>query len=352
MSDMTLTHTAQADVADLSYPTMRQIMRHQAAQFELPLAEDGAARVAMRTMIGLLALEPLDREGVRLLVHAETARDLSILRENFISQIAAMFPDVARGVRWSDAPAAGVRPSEFQFAEVLEVRDLCADFLRVSLQLAQWETFDDGSIHFRFALPAPDNTDPDWPVMMPNGASKWPEGEKALHRPVYTIRALDRSTGRVDVDIFRHEGGRTMTWAESVAPGTRVALTGPNSSGVPTARHLLMLGDETAFPAMARIAETLPPEARIEMTCLTHSGQQDYPMAPRPGTIPHWIAPEEAEEAGRSMIARHLERPGSMLWIAAERDLTRRLRAHAAEKGYVKSDHYLAAFWTRSETAG
>lgn len=95
------------------------------------------------------------------------------------------------------------------------------------------------------------------------------------HMRTYTIRALDRGPlgTRLVVDVVVHEDGDVgpgAGWALAARPGSRAVVVGPRV-GVPSggiefapgpARRLLLVGDETAVPAIARILADLPPDAR------------------------------------------------------------------------------------------
>lgn len=102
-----------------------------------------------------------------------------------------------------------------------------------------------------------------------------PEAERGAMR-TYTIRAL-RGSGaetRLVVDFVVHgagdESGPGGDWGAAAEVGQRVITMAPRR-GIPfggiefapgTAKRLLLVGDETAVPAVASILECLPPAAR------------------------------------------------------------------------------------------
>src|SRR4051794_37438563 len=77
----------------------------------------------------------------------------------------------------------------------------------------------------------------------------------------YTVRSLvrDDASVRLTLDIVVHETGLVTEWAgrEEIV-GERVTITDPKGSfeQPPGAQWLMLVGDLTALPAMARIAET------------------------------------------------------------------------------------------------
>jgi len=80
----------------------------------------------------------------------------------------------------------------------------------------------------------------------------------------YTVRSWDPSTGsghaapELVVDVVVHEVGLVTEWAGDECVGDQVTITEPKGSfAMPEdAAWLLLVGDLTALPAMARIAET------------------------------------------------------------------------------------------------
>lgn len=98
--------------------------------------------------------------------------------------------------------------------------------------------------------------------------------EERGHMRTYTVRAVEGSgaDARVIVDIVVHEPpcGPGSTWARSAAVGDRLVLLGPRR-GVPYggiefaphdgANELVLVGDETALPAIAGILDGLPETA-------------------------------------------------------------------------------------------
>ena len=109
----------------------------------------------------------------------------------------------------------------------------------------------------------------------PDGYANWrdldPE-ERGVMR-TYTIRRIhgpDRAP-LVDLDVVLHPGGPAATWAAEAQPGDPVVFVGPHRAsewygGIewrPPTRpgtRVLLVGDETAVPAIGSILETLPSE--------------------------------------------------------------------------------------------
>ncbi|TBV12880.1 siderophore-interacting protein [Stutzerimonas kirkiae] len=119
-------------------------------------------------------------------------------------------------------------------------------------------------------FPVSEGTPPSLPL---NG--DWHKALRALEpgqRPAmrtYTIRALRNEAAEVDVEFVLHgDNGPASRWAEHAVPGDRLQMVAPDAAfaGDPGgyewqppagARHILLIGDETALPAIAGILENL-----------------------------------------------------------------------------------------------
>lgn len=82
-------------------------------------------------------------------------------------------------------------------------------------------------------------------------------GRKVKRR--YTIRAARPDLGEIDLDVALHGSGPGAAWGVSAAPGDPISFQGPRGKLElrPAPRHLLV-GDESALPAIAVIAAALP----------------------------------------------------------------------------------------------
>jgi NADPH-dependent ferric siderophore reductase len=166
-------------------------------------------------------------------------------------------------------------------------------------------------------LPAPDGSPPSLPAQ-----GDWHASLRALEKPTrpamrtYTIRSLRPETCEVDVDFVLHgETGPASAWATHAQPGDRVQLVAPNAAfpGDPggyewrppaAVSHVLLIGDETALPAIAGIIEQLAerqdaPTVQVFLEIPTEQDAQSLSCGPMAQL--HWLP-----RAGTS--ARHGDR--------------------------------------------
>lgn len=101
--------------------------------------------------------------------------------------------------------------------------------------------------------------------------SRWrqlPDGRRNPFR-TYTVRKVRPASGELDVDFVAHgDGGPAARWLASAAVGDEVVIVGPDVRSVHSmigmdwhpgsATEVLLVGDETATPAICGILESLP----------------------------------------------------------------------------------------------
>ncbi|MBG4441003.1 siderophore-interacting protein [Pseudomonas aeruginosa] len=152
------------------------------------------------------------------------------------------------------------------------------------------------------------------PPSLPGG-SEWYQAYRSVEparRPpmrTYTIRARRAEQEEVDVEFVLHgENGPASAWATHARIGDRLQLAAPNRqygddpggyewkppAGV---RHILLIADETALPAVAGILEELAGEAEppVVEAFLEVPGEADILDLPAiPGARLHWLPRHQA----------------------------------------------------------
>ncbi len=93
-----------------------------------------------------------------------------------------------------------------------------------------------------------------------------PRGSRPPSAPIartFTPRKFDSTAGTLDVDFFVHGEGPASSFAQSALNGQQIAISGPSRPHLlqPNLWQLLV-GDESAIPAIETILEALPADAR------------------------------------------------------------------------------------------
>ncbi|MFT4283720.1 MAG: siderophore-interacting protein [Protaetiibacter sp.] len=206
-------------------------------------------------------------------------------------------------------------PWAFVRVEVARIDDLTPTFRRFALRPTRAERLADPGFDQRIKIvpPSPQGidampTDPEW-------YAAWramPAGERPPFR-TYTIRGFEGEELLVDFALHGPEGP-AVRWAIDAALGDELLVLGPHAAHpgpyggidfVPPARsdHHLLAGDETAAPAIARILEQLPQDARGTVVVeLPDAGDAAY-LPRHPGFAVHALA-REGRPHGEALVER------------------------------------------------
>ena len=175
-----------------------------------------------------------------------------------------------------------------------------------------------------------------------------PDGAGGLLMRDYTPRAFDTARGELVLEFALHGEGPFTEWAAQAAVGQALTVAGPRGSMViPTYYdwHLLV-GDDSAWPAIARRLEELPADANVQVLLL----MPDAPAWPA-GTsaTPRFAAtPEALTQALRELA---LPAGDGFVWCAGEARLMATLRdVLLREKGHPKEAMKVAAYWKQGAT--
>lgn len=178
----------------------------------------------------------------------------------------------------------------------------------------------------------------------------WPENPPAISRE-YTPRGFDPALGQLVLDFVLHGHGVAGEWAARAQLGDTIHVGGPKASMLlPDAAHYLLIGDETALPAIANWLEMLSTDARVDAHILTADPAAQIalraPQAARIAWHPH--DPQDVQA-----LVRIAGTPGrdSLVWAAGERAAIAALRAHLAVLDHPRERTDLSNYWTLGQAA-
>lgn len=209
-------------------------------------------------------------------------------------------------------------------------------------------SFDD---HLKLMLPA----SPGQPLVLPEPGPDGLAMPAGAERPAmrdYTPRAYDAEANLLDIEFVLHgDEGLASGWAARARPGDEVGVGGPRGSFVvPTGFdwHLLV-GDETALPAIARRLEELPEGVRAIAVIETADARDRRELKSRAALDLHWVqsgAPDALAQVVRSLP---LPRDGEgFAWAGGEAASMVAVRqalvdGHGLDKSRVRA----SAYWKR-----
>lgn len=168
----------------------------------------------------------------------------------------------------------------------------------------------------------------------------------------YTVRRVDARAGWLDIDFVLHEpAGPGSAFALQARPGDLCAISAPCGRGARAAQRYLLAGDESALPAIARIAESLPARALGTIVVEVASADERIDFE-RPAGMPlHWLhrdgEPACASTRIEALVRAELARlpppdPALFVWLAGEWTVAASLRPLLAA---YKPHSLCVAYW-------
>jgi NADPH-dependent ferric siderophore reductase len=169
----------------------------------------------------------------------------------------------------------------------------------------------------------------------------------------YTVRALDHAAGELTIDFVHHgDSGLAGPWAAAARPGDVLRLVGPGGAYAPDpeASWHLMVGDESALPAIGAACERVPAGVPV-VAVLEVAGPAEQQLLTCPGPLRiTWLhrrpdAPDQLLEAVRA-----LEFPAGQVhaFVHGEAGLVRSVRRHLVnERGVPRELLSVSGYWRR-----
>jgi len=174
------------------------------------------------------------------------------------------------------------------------------------------------------------------------------EGPKPAMRD-YTPRRIDLAAGELDIDFVIHGDGPASTWAEQAAPGQHLYIGGPRSSTIvpDIFDSYLLIGDETAIPAIARRLEELPANRKALVVIEIENAQEQQVLGSAAQVEVIWVERHASEHALLAAVTDLTIPTGELYaWVATEAALSRQVRKvlldhhHLGESAEVKAVGY------------
>jgi NADPH-dependent ferric siderophore reductase len=228
---------------------------------------------------------------------------------------------------------------------------LLAGTRRLSFEVVESERMSPGMQQVTLSAPELDGFryEPGQDVMLLVAA----DGTRPVRRR-YTIRSMDRAKLTLTLNVVRHDDGPGERWIRATRPGDRIEGIGPRGKITtrPEADWHLLIGDDSAMPAILAMTEALPgdADATLVIEVPTPDDEQEL-LAPartrlswlhrlgRPAGDPQALA-AEAEEIELPAGAGHA-------YLFGEASVVLRLREILAGRGLSQEQMSPKAYWGR-----
>lgn len=260
-----------------------------------------------------------------------------------------------------------VHPITLRELRIERIRDLGPAMRRITLTGAQLGAFTSANgLHqpefrssgfdddVRLIFPYPGKSEPVLPVQ-DEAHVDWPKDPRALSR-VYTVRRWDAATRELDIDFVRHGTGIATSWAYRARPGDLIHITSPAvSQALPEADWLLVVGDDTAIPAISRLLEELPDDAVARVFIEVSHREHQLELRRLPDADVTWLV-RDGVPAGSTTLLLDAVRDMNWLdgtayaWIAGESAAVKDIRRYlVGDRRMPKTDVEFTGYWRNSE---
>ncbi len=162
----------------------------------------------------------------------------------------------------------------------------------------------------------------------------------------YTVRSWDGA--ELVIDIVVHEHGLVTEWASTDCVGDVVVVSEPKGSfSMPDdATWLLLVGDLTALPAVARIIETVTGSTSVPVTAWMET--PDEPVRGYVTGDVSWSTPPAGVETATADLVTAIDWPPGpgYFWMAGESAQMRAIRKHLMRERQLPTSAYdVMGYW-------
>jgi NADPH-dependent ferric siderophore reductase len=241
-------------------------------------------------------------------------------------------------------------PPRFRRATLSAKVELTSRMMRVTLVGEQLDdlVIDEPASSVRLLVPSPPSDD----LVMP----EWNGNEFLLadgSRPAirtFTPPFKATRTRTIDLDLVLHEGGAASAWARRAEAGAAVALSGPGRGFTvdQACPAFLLLGDETAIPAIRQLLTVLPP-ASVEVHVEVASPDARLDLDEPEGVHVEWHDLPAGNPPGNALVttveSADIATDGHV-WAAGEAAAVHRIRRHLFDEvGLPRTSATVRGYW-------
>jgi NADPH-dependent ferric siderophore reductase len=175
----------------------------------------------------------------------------------------------------------------------------------------------------------------------------------------FTPRRHDPAANTLEIDFAIHDAGPATRWAAQARPGQTLTIGGPRGSFIiPTTYdwHLLM-GDETALPAISRRLAELPSGTRAVVLAEVDGPDDELSFTTDANASVTWThrngaAAGASDALAKALAAAKLPSGDYYAWVACESLIAKALRRqliadHGANPKWMRA----AGYWRRGAIA-
>ncbi|HEX8445361.1 MAG TPA: siderophore-interacting protein [Sphingomonas sp.] len=173
----------------------------------------------------------------------------------------------------------------------------------------------------------------------------------------YTPRLFDVAAGTLAIDFALHDAGPATAWAMNAAPGDRIGIGGPRGSAIVPDDFdwYLMVGDETALPAIGRRLSELRADVPVTVIAAVTGPDEEQSFETRANLTMIWVhRGEDRSNDPAPVLAAIADVPfppgDGFVWIAAEASVARAARALIVDtRGHPLAWTKASGYWQHGQ---
>ncbi|MCY9783333.1 siderophore-interacting protein [Nocardiopsis sp. EMB25] len=176
----------------------------------------------------------------------------------------------------------------------------------------------------------------------------------------YTVRGFDPERRELDMEFVDHgDAGPASAWAGAARPGDEMGILAEGAYYQPSedADWQLLVGDESAVPALVSILEQAPDDLRAQVYMEVPSEDDVRDLTAPPGVSVHWLPRTDPHAvpgalALETVMAADLPGGRPYCFVAGENKLATGLRRHLVrERDVPKPDISFIGYWRHGRAA-
>lgn len=247
---------------------------------------------------------------------------------------------------------------KFRICETVSTEYLTPKMIRVKVTSPDLEGFKslayDDHVKLFFAT---EGSELALPVIGPNGL-QYPDHLPMPDARDYTPRYFDTATNTLTLDFVVHGNGPAITWAREAKPGSKLGIGGPRASFVLKGEFdwYLLIGDETALPAIGRQVEELPSGKRVIALIEIADKAERQNFQTNANLDIHWLERRGISTGETDLLVeavRKLDLPAGdgYVFVAGEASVSKNIRTLlVSERGHNPDWIKAAGYWHLGES--
>ncbi|RLQ89173.1 siderophore-interacting protein [Notoacmeibacter ruber] len=296
----------------------------------------------------------LKEEGLLIQLACRSEEDMQLSLNSIAEHLFYFAGDNIPELTWFE-PLPDALPN-FHHVTVVNTEDVTPHMRRVKFSCDDVSPFLGGGMHVRILVP-PAGRPPVWPSLGKDGRIAWPKGDDELLVRIYTIRYVDVERSELWIDFLQHPAPHIATpgadFARDARAGDRIGLLGPGGGSVPEAETIFLAGDESALPAIARIAAEVSSGTQMQAIIEVQDASEEQALSTEGSLDLRWLHRESYPSGAKDVLATESKtllaavNEDTFVWVACEKQELRIIRAFLKERGHDRKRTYAAWYWDR-----